>query len=330
MGTLTPMASFIFRRLIAGLAVLLLANFLGFAYAHAAQYAQQLQNPFGTRAQPPQILALYGDYARGLAGLDLGSLPVGAGVPVGQALQDAAQASAGLLAIAVGLSLGLGLGLGLAAARMEPPQVATWLAPLAALGLATPSFYIGTLALAASLLLVLRGLGQPPLPVSGFGWDAHLVLPVLALVLRPTAQIASVTASLLTDEIRRQYVVTARSVGNTWRRIRWRHAWRNIVAPVALTIAGAFRFVVGELVLVEWLFAWPGLGRLLAQALVAPNLAAPGSLGGGGAFFLNPPLLAALMTVLALAFLVADALASGLARAADPRLRLAETARRPG
>jgi peptide/nickel transport system permease protein len=324
------MISFTLRRLAAGLLILVVVNFLGFAYAHGAQYIQQLQNPFGTRAQPPQILALYGEYTRGLAGLDLGSLPVGAGVPVGQAIGEAAWASVGLLAVAISLSIGLGLGLGLTAVRTEPPRVAAWLAPLAALGLATPSFYIGTLALAASILLVVRGLGRPPLPVSGFGWDAHLILPVLALVLRPTAQIASVTASLLTDEIRRPYVVTARSVGNTWRRIRWRHALRNIVAPVLLTIAGAFRFAVGELVLVEWLFAWPGLGRLLAQVLVSPNLAAPGSLGGGGAFFLNPPLLAALITVLSLAFLIADALASGLARAADPRWQLAETGRRPG
>jgi peptide/nickel transport system permease protein len=314
----------LFRRLAAGLAALLLANFLGFAYAHIAKYVQQLQNPFGMRAQPPDVLPLYAEYAERLAQLDLGVLPVGGGLPISQALADAAQASLGLLLFALALSIAFGLGLGLAAVSVDPPRVAGWLAPLATLGLAAPSFYIGTLAVAASVYLVLRGLGQPPLPVSGFGWDAHLVLPTLALMLRPTAQIAQVTASLLADEIRRQYVVTARSVGNTWRRIRWRHALRNIVAPVLLTIAGAFRLSVGELVLVEWLFAWPGLGRLLAQVLLSPSQAAPGSLHDGGAYFLNPALLAALLTLLALAFLSADTLASSLARAADPRLRLAE------
>jgi ABC-type dipeptide/oligopeptide/nickel transport system permease component len=78
-------------------------------------------------------------------------------------------------------------------------------------------------------------------------------------------------------------------------------------------------------VLVEWLFVWPGLGRLLAQVLLSPSSASPGALFGGGQYFLNPPLLAALLTILALAFLIVDGVASGLARAVDPRLRQAET-----
>lgn len=319
------MLAFALRRVLGGLVIVALANFLGFAYAHIAHFVQQLQSPFGTRAQPPDVLSLYADYVRGLAQLDLGVLPAGAGLPVAQALSDAALASVGLLAIALLLSSLGGLALGLAAVRVTPPRIAPWLAPVATLGLATPSFYVGTLAVAASVFLVLRGLGEPPFPVSGFGWDAHLILPVLALTLRPLAQIAQVSASLLVDEIRKQYIVTARSVGNTWRRIRWRHALRNIVAPLLLVVASAFRFSVGELVLVEWLFAWPGLGRLLAQVLLSPSSASPGALFGGGQYFLNPPLLAALLTILTLAFLIVDGVASGLARAVDPRLRQAET-----
>jgi peptide/nickel transport system permease protein len=269
---------------------------------------------------------LYAGYAQGLLRLDFGQLPVGADQPVLEALAQAAQASLGLLAVALGLGVLAGLALGLAAVRVEPAGVAPWLAPLATLGLAMPSFYLGTLFIAASVYLLLRGVEAFPLPLSGFGWDLHLVLPALALMLRPAMQIAQITASLLADEMRKQYVVTARSVGNTWRRIRRRHALRNVVAPVLLTIAGTFRLSLGELVLVEWLFNWPGLGRLLAQTLVAPDFAAPGALTGGGQFFLNPPLLAALLTVFALAFLLADALASSLARSADPRLRAAEAA----
>lgn len=319
------MPAFTIRRILGGLVLVALANFLGFTYSHGAHFVQQLQSPFGTRAQPPEVLSLYADYVRGLARGDLGVLPAGAGLPVAQALSEAALASVGLLAITLLLSSLGGLALGLAAVRVTPPGIAPWLAPVATLGLATPSFYVGTLAVAASVFLALRGLGAPPFPVSGFGWDAHLILPVLALTLRPLAQIAQVSASLLVAEIRKQYIVTARSVGNTWRRIRWRHALRNIVAPLLLVAASAFRFLVGELVLVEWLFAWPGLGRLLAQALLTPGSASPGALFGGGRFFLNPPLLAALLTVLALAFLIVDGVASGLARAVDPRLRQAET-----
>lgn len=316
------MLRYLTQRLAAGALILALVNFVGFAYAHGARYIQQLQNPYGTRAAPPEILPLYAEYLQAATRLDFGTLAVGVGVPVMEALGQAALASAGLLALAAVFSVLTGLALGLLAVRVEPPGVARWLTPVVSLGLAMPSFYLGTLFVAAAAFLLLRGLGEFPLPLGGFGWDAHLALPTLALVIRPATQIAQVTANLLADEIRKQYVVTARSFGNTWRRIRWRHALSNALAPILLTVAGAFRLAVGELVLVEWLFAWPGLGRLLAQTLLAPNIAAPGSLSGGGQYFLHPPLLAALLMVLALAFITVETAASSLARAVDPRLRL--------
>lgn len=316
------MSRYLLRRLTGGLLSLLAVNFIGFAYAEGARYIQALQNPYGTRSAPPDILALYGAYAAGLTRLDLGHFGGGLGQGVGAALLSAAAASGGLLILAAGLSVGLGLLLGLAAVRVEPPGVAGWLTPAVSLGLAMPSFYLGTLFLAVAAYWLTRGLAEFPVPLAGFGWDAHLVLPTVALTLRPAAQIAQVTAGLLSGEMRRQYVVTARSVGNTWRRIRWRHVLRNVWAPVLLTIAGALRLSMGELVLVEWLFAWPGLGRLLAQTLLAPNIAAPGALSGGGQYFLNPALLAALLVVFALAFLLTDGAASALARLADPRFRL--------
>lgn len=312
------------RRLLGGAALLILINGLGFSYAHLARYIQQRQNPFGSRAEPPALGALYADYLGGLTRLDLGTLPVGTGVPVAAALGEALPASAGLLVLALTAATLIGVSLGLAAVAVDPPRVAPWLAPVTTLGLATPSFYLGTLAVAGSVWLVINGWQQTPLPVAGYGWDFHLVLPVLALGLRPAAQLAAVTASLLAAELRQQYIVTARSVGNTWRRIRWRHALRNLLAPVILTVAGSVRLAIGELVLVEWLFAWPGAGRLLAQTLLSPNLAAPGGFSGGGAYFLNPALLAALSTILGLVFLAADTLAITLARGVDARLRVVE------
>lgn len=89
------------------------------------------------------------------------------------------------------------------AAQTHPARVAGWLAPLSTLGLALPSFYVGALVLAGLLSYVLADpQAASPLPLSGFGWDAHLVLPVLALSLRPTAQVAQFTATLLAGEFR--------------------------------------------------------------------------------------------------------------------------------
>jgi peptide/nickel transport system permease protein len=309
------------RRLLLIPLVLVVVNFIAFAYAQVGLYVQLSLNPYGTTQAPPDVPALYREYGAQLLHGEFGVLPAGAGVPLLEALADAAVKSAGLLLIATVVSVALGLLLGVSAVRIEPPRIAPWLPPLTSVGLAMPSFYLGLLFIGASVLLALRGLRAFPLPLFGFGWDAHLILPVLALMLRPTMQIAQVTASLLVDEIHKQYVVTARSVGNTWRAIRRKHTLRNVLAAVVLTITGAFRLSLGELIIVEWLFGWTGLGRLLALTLIAPNIAAPGGVLGGGQYFLNPPLLTGLVTLFAVAFLLADLVAFGLVRAVDPRLR---------
>jgi len=144
-----------------------------------------------------------------------------------------------------------------------------------------------------------------------------MVLPVLALCVRPTVQMARITSGLIVEELRKEYVVAARSLGHTWRAARGRLVLHNIRSGVILTITASIRLLVGELILVEWLFQWPGLGRLLGWTLIPPL---PSS-GSGGPLFLNPPVFAAVVTVIAAIFLVTDFLAALLARLADPRLR---------
>jgi peptide/nickel transport system permease protein len=134
---------------------------------------------------------------------------------------------------------------------------------------------------------------------------------------RPTMQIAQLTAGILSGELHKQYVRAGRSLGQTWRSIRLKYAMRNIIAPVILTITASFRLLVGELVVVEWLFAWTGLGRLLAQTLVPPLQ----TNSAETLLFLDPQVVAIILTIFGGLFLLADLLASVAVRAADPRLR---------
>jgi peptide/nickel transport system permease protein len=229
----------------------------------------------------------------------------------------------GLLGLALLLSVITGLALGLAATRTHPPRVAGWLTGISTVGLAMPGFYLGSLLILGSVFYVVSGPGKaPPIPIQGFGWDSHLVYPLLALMLRPTVQIARVTASLLSEQLREQYVLVARSFGHPWRAIRWKVALRNIYAAVSLSVAGSFRLLVGELIVVEWLFNWPGVGRLFAITLI-PNLSSSafGSVAPG---YLNPPLVAAILTLTTGLFLSSDLVASLLARWSDPRLLAAD------
>jgi ABC-type dipeptide/oligopeptide/nickel transport system permease component len=143
-------------------------------------------------------------------------------------------------------------------------------------------------------------------------------------MLRPTVQIAHVTASLMSEELSKRYVTAARGFGHTWRDILRDKALRNILAPLFLTISSSFRILVAELLLIEWLFNWPGIGGMLVRTLVPPNVV--GSLSGFtnvSVYFLNPPLLSLLLVLFGLLFYLVDTLASLLARWVDPRLESA-------
>ena len=314
------MIRFLLRRLLIIPPVLILLHFLGFAYAHFARPIRAARTPYLRELiETTPLWDTYRQHVQDIFGGQLGQMPGSSG-EFGERLLSATQASLGLLAIALLISVILGFLLGVAAVRTQPPGVRRWLTPLSTLGLAMPSFYLGSLGILAIVFYVLwRGPGSDaPLPIKGFAWDKHLVMPVIALSLRPMVQVAQVIAGLLAGELGKQYVTAARSFGHTWRSIRWRQAMRNVLAPILMTVAASLRQMVSELVVVEWLFGWTGLGLLLASALV------PGTLSsdiGATPLFLSPPVVAAIVTVIGLLFMVVDLISSLAVRIIDPRLR---------
>jgi peptide/nickel transport system permease protein len=291
-----------------------------------AQRVQLARNPFlALESTDLPLFSDYGSYLLGLLRLDFGTIP-GGDQTVLQAMWEAGINSLGLLVIAFALSVLFGFLLGLQAARHNPPAVAGWLTSVSTIGQAIPSFYVGSLLIVGSLFYAIqRGAGTaPPLPLQGFGWDLHLVMPVAALMIRPTVQIAQFTATVLVDELRKQYVVVSRSAGHTWRDIRWRLAMRNVLAPIILAIAGSARFLIVEIVVVEWLFTWPGIGRIFARTLVPSTVIAVSGQTANSQVYLNAPLIAALIMGMVGVFLLTDLVASVLGHDIDPRLRVAE------
>lgn len=301
--------------------LLIVVHFAGFAYALFAQRIQASRNPFiaPSLEQAPSIGSSYLAHLQAILAGNLGTVPGGRG-PLLDLVAEAARASLGLLVIAFSISLLLGLLLGLYAVRTDPPGSATWLIPLSTVGLAMPGFYVGIVLVAGMILYTLNTFNRPPLPFDGFGWDRHLILPLIALCLRPTLQIAQSTSRLLGEELKQQYITAARSLGYSWQRIRWRSALRNVLAPIIVLVTGSLRLLLGELLLIELLFNWPGIGRLLALTLIPPSTSAT----NGGFFFLNPPLFALLLTLFALLFLVIELASALLLWQADPRLRVRE------
>jgi ABC-type dipeptide/oligopeptide/nickel transport system permease component len=315
------MFRFALRSLVLVPPVLLLVHFLGFAFAFFVGPRQLSRQPlYFSEVNPGPFLPSYMRHLGDLLRFDLGPLPGSrAEMPVLAVLGQATLASAGLLALALLLSIIVGLLLGFAAVRDRPPRVAPWLVSTATIGLATPTFFFGTLAVTLVIVILIVVPGRfVLLPLEGYGWDTHLVLPTLTLMLRPTAQIAQVTASSVVTELSKQYVVAARSFGYSERRIASRHVLRNALGPIIATIGGSLRLLVGELIIVENLFYWPGLGSLLAQTLIPPLV----SVGEPAALFLNPPVIAITMVEVAALFLFANLIASLLNQFADPRVRV--------
>lgn len=134
----------------------------------------------------------------------------------------------------------------------------------------------------------------------------QLVLPVLALVLAALPELALLLASTLRHELRADYATTARAKGLTNQQLLRRHALPNALLPLLTAFAGLLPTLVAGAVVVETVFALPGTGRLLAEAVALHDY----------------PVLVAGVLLTALARLLALTLADVLAAWADPRIRL--------
>lgn len=308
------MLRFLLRRLVVIPVILLAANFLGFYFAFSIAPIVSTSNPYsqGNLDLPP-VLPEYLNYLSNVAQGNFGATFNGENVM--EAISRVSTASLGLIGIALTLSILIGILLGRLAVRRNHVGVSAWLTFTSTIGLALPSFYVATLLIALFLFIFLYATtgNTTVIPFQGFGWDAHLILPVLALTFQPTVKIAQVTGSLLSEELEKQYVTASLSFGHSFKSLKNKFAFRSILAPILLTIASSLRLMLAELIIIERLFNWPGLGRLIASAL---------SVGSRSQDLLSPPLIAALLTVLVALFLFIDLFATTLSRIIDPRLRV--------
>jgi len=308
------MLRFLLRRLGLIPVILVVANFFGFYFAFSIAPVVSTSNPYAQKnLDVPPVLPEYLNYMSHVAQGDFGTTFNGENVI--EAIARVSIASLGLIGIALTLSIFLGIILGRLAVRRNRTGVSTWLTFTSTIGLALPSFYVATLLIAQFLFIFLYATtgNTSIIPFQGFGWDAHLILPVLALTFQPTVKIAQVTGSLLSEELEKQYVTASLSFGHSFKSLKNKFAFRSILAPILLTIASSLRLMLAELIIIERLFNWPGLGRLIASAL---------SISSQSQDVLSPPLIAALLTVLVGLFLLVDLFATTFSRIIDPRLRV--------
>jgi peptide/nickel transport system permease protein len=131
----------------------------------------------------------------------------------------------------------------------------------ALIGISMPNFWLGP------LLAILFAVQLGWLPVSGTGSVWHLVLPAVTLGAALSAILARMTRASLLEELRELYVLAARARGLSRRRAVLRHAFRNSLIPIVTIIGLQFGAVLTGTIITETIFAWPGVGRLLIQAI---------------------------------------------------------------
>ncbi len=164
-------------------------------------------------------------------------------------------------AAAIGLALLLGIGLGTAAALRQNGKLDVAVMALAMTGIAVPNFVM------AALLTLVFGVYLRWLPVAGWGGGdlAHMLLPVLALALPQVAYVARLTRGGLIEVLNSNYIRTARAKGLPERLVIGRHAMRGALVPVVSYLGPATAAVITGSVVIEQIFAIPGIGRYFVQ-----------------------------------------------------------------
>jgi peptide/nickel transport system permease protein len=170
---------------------------------------------------------------------------------------------------------------------------------LAVLGQSLPNFWLGI------MLVLLFGVTLRWLPTSGFqGWQ-YLILPSITLAAFPTALVARLTRSSLLEILGQEYIRTGRAKGLGERAVILRHALRNATIPLLTLLGLQIGTLLGGAVITESVFAWPGMGKLVVDAI----------------FFRDFPVVQTVLILSATIFVVINLAIDLLYTVLDPRIR---------
>lgn len=253
------------------------ADILAGQMGHATlEFTQQLRREFGLD-QPVFVQFFY--YIGKLLTLDLGRSHLQQ-APVFDLILDRLPATVILMLSSIVIAIAVGIVLGVAAARREGRLADTAISVTALIVYATPAFWLGL------MLIVLFSIQLDLLPSGGMyqigagrtglahALDVvrHLILPATTLGLFYVAIYTRLMRASMLEVYGLDFITTARAKGLSETAIAWTHALRNALLPV-VTLAGVqFGHLLGGSILVETVFAWPGLGRLVFDALLQRDL----------------------------------------------------------
>ena len=209
-----------------------------------------------------------------------------------------------LLAILVGAGLSIPIGCFMAQTRGSVSEVTVRLFAIA--GLTIPSFWLGIVSifLVARYAPGLSMLGYVPFSEDPVGNLQRMILPVIALSLPMLANLSRLIRSAMLDALNQDYIRTAKAKGASRRRVVYKHALRNALIPFITSVGVSMGYLLGGSIVIEQVFAIPGLGRLVLGAIAERNY----------------PLVQATILVMTIAFVVVNFIVDLLYRIIDPRV----------
>lgn len=232
--------------------------------------------------------ALRGDFGKSMAS----RRPVA--VEIGEKLMPTFELAA--------VSMGIAIGIGLAAGVTSAVRRNSWLdytAMVGALvGISVPAFWLGL------MLMYFFAVGLKLVPPFGYGTWQHYILPAVTLGVGAAASIARFTRASMLEVLGQDYIRTARAKGLAEAKVNLMHALKNAMIPVITVTGLQFGFLLGGTVVIESVFAWPGIGRLLVQAVEGRDY----------------PVIQTLMLLFALQFVLINLVVDLLYAAVDPRI----------
>lgn len=197
------------------------------------------------------------------------------------------------------LAMLIGLAFGVASAASRSRLVDRAVNLYASLGQAVPSFWFGL------LLISLFAVQIPLFPSSGYGTLAHYVLPVTTLALFASASITRLARANMQEALPSDFVAMQRALGLSRPRIVLKHALRNAAIPIITYFGLQFGLLLGGAIVTERVFAWPGLGQIVVDAIIQRDY----------------PVVQATVLVTAIMFMAINLLVDVAVMIVDPRLR---------
>ncbi len=312
------MAAYITRRLALVVLVLVAVSMLVFGVTTLlpANVAYLILGAFAT---PEQVRALelklgltdpvWQQYLRWAGGFVTGDLGVSTLMnrPVGPMLLEALQRSLMLTGLSFVLIAVIGVGLGIVAALRHGRPLDHGVSVATYLGIAVPEFFwaIVVIIVFAAWLGWLPASGYEPLSAGVWEWAKHLIAPTMTLVFGHLAHVSRLTRSSMIEVMQSPYITAARAKGLPERVIVLHHALRNALLPTITVLALDFGRLMGGIVVIETVFAYPGLGRLVVFSIQNRDL---------------PTLQAAILVVAAI-YALANLLADLLYARLNPKIR---------